>query len=119
MYENEISSYKHAHLKAGDNKNQKKNKDDKRKQKTTSKLLIFFLFLNCTLIEIFTCWTTVKAIQIAPELGMIDFTPLTTLIGAVVSEVIGFAIYSIKSAKENSANGIVYEMAMKENNDVG
>ena len=43
---------------------------------------------------------------------MPDFTPLVTLIGAVVSEVIGFAIYAIKSAKENTSGGIVYETAM-------
>ena len=41
-----------------------------------------------------------------------DFTPLVTLIGAVVSEVIGFAIYAIKSAKENTEGGIIYETTM-------
>lgn len=41
-----------------------------------------------------------------------DLTPLITLIGAVVSEVIGFAIYSIKAAKENTSGGIVYDLAM-------
>jgi hypothetical protein len=45
-----------------------------------------------------------------------DFSPLITLIGAVVSEVIGFAIYSIKAAKENTKGGIVYESAMRELN---
>jgi hypothetical protein len=43
-----------------------------------------------------------------------DLTPLVTLIGAVVSEVIGFAIYSIKAAKENTKGGLVYDKAMKE-----
>ncbi|MBP3801389.1 MAG: hypothetical protein J6I85_05160 [Clostridia bacterium] len=41
-----------------------------------------------------------------------DFSPLITLIGAVVGEVIGFAIYSIKAAKENTKNGITYELAL-------
>jgi len=45
---------------------------------------------------------------------MPDFSPLVTLIGAVVSEVIGFAIYSIKATKENTKGGIVYDTAMKE-----
>lgn len=76
----------------------------------TSKLLILFLFINCTLIELFTGWVTIKSIDLA-TLTMVgpDFTPLVTLIGAVVSEVIGFAIYAIKSAKENTEGGIIYE----------
>ena len=37
-----------------------------------------------------------------------DFTPLVTLVGAIVSEVIGYAVYAIKAAKENCANGITY-----------
>ena len=79
----------------------------------TSKLLILFLFINCTLIELFTGWVTIKSIDLA-TLTMVgpDFTPLVTLIGAVVSEVIGFAIYSIKSAKENTEGGIIYETTM-------
>ena len=43
-----------------------------------------------------------------------DFSPLVALIGAVIGEVIGFAVYSLKSAKENTKNGIVYEQAMLE-----
>ena len=79
----------------------------------TSKLLILFLFINCTLIELFTGWVTIKSLDLA-TLTMVgpDFTPLVTLIGAVVSEVIGFAIYAIKSAKENTEGGIIYETTM-------
>ena len=79
----------------------------------TSKLLILFLFINCTLIELFTGWVTIKSIDLA-TLTMVgpDFTPLVTLIGAVVSEVIGFAVYAIKSAKENTEGGIIYETTM-------
>lgn len=79
----------------------------------TSKLLILFLFINCTLIELFTGWVTIKSIDLA-TITMVgpDFTPLVTLIGAVVSEVIGFAIYAIKSAKENTEGGIIYETTM-------
>lgn len=80
---------------------------------STSKLLIMFLFINCTIIEIFTGYVTLKSLDIATMTFMMpDFTPLVTLIGAVVSEVIGFAIYAIKSAKENTSGGIVYETAM-------
>lgn len=85
----------------------------KKKKASTSKLLILFLFLNCSLIELFTGYVTVQSLRLAATTGMgPDFMPLITLIGAVVGEVIGFAIYAIKSAKENTAGGIVYETAM-------
>lgn len=82
---------------------------------STSKFLIIFLFLNCTFIELFTGWVTAKSLDLSTmTLMMPDFTPLVTLIGAVVSEVIGFAIYSLKSMKENTTGGIVYETALAE-----
>ena len=87
----------------------------KQKKISTSKLLILFLFLNCTVIEIFTGWVTIQSIAlVSTTMMMPDFSPLVTLIGAVVSEVIGFAIYSIKATKENTKGGIVYDTAMKE-----
>lgn len=46
--------------------------------------------------------------------GMVDFSPIVTLIGAVVGEVIGFAIYAAKSTKENTEGGIVYQNMMNE-----
>lgn len=80
---------------------------------TTSKMLIAFLFISCSAIEIFTGIVTIKSFTLAAQLGFSpDFTPLITLIGAVVSEVIGFAIYAIKSLKENTKGGIVYDTAM-------
>ena len=86
-----------------------------RKKISTTKLLIAFLFLNCTAIEIFTGWATMQSFVLAKTLGFsVDFSPLVTLIGAVVSEVIGYAIYSIKSTKENTKGGIVYESALRE-----
>ena len=102
---------------------QKKLKEEKRNffkrlpKFSTSKLLILFLFLNCTLIELFTAWVTIQSIGLVQiTMTAPDFSPLITLIGAVVSEVIGFAIYSIKAAKENTKGGIVYESAMRELN---
>ena len=91
---------------------QRQFKETHRPKISTSKLLIIFLFINCTIIEIFTGYVTLKSLDIATMTFMMpDFTPLVTLIGAVVSEVIGFAIYAIKSAKENTSGGIVYETA--------
>ena len=85
------------------------------KKISTSKLLIALLFINCTAIEIFTGWAMVKMLAIALIAGIsIDFTPLVALIGAVVGEVIGYAIYSLKAMKENTQNGIVYDLAMLE-----
>lgn len=95
-------------------KKEKRELEDKYRIKpSTSKILILFLFINCTLIELFTGWVTIKSLNLA-TLTMLspDFTPLVTLIGAVVSEVIGFAIYAIKSAKENTTGGIIYETTM-------
>lgn len=84
----------------------------------TSKLLISFLFANCTIIEIFTGWTTIKSFELAHELMISpDLTPLVALIGAVVGEVIGYAVYSVKATKENTVGGIVYDQAMHSNND--
>ena len=85
---------------------------------STSKLLIIFLFINCTLIEIFTGWAMVKMLSLAFIAGtMIDFTPLVALIGAVVGEVFGYAIYSLKSTKENTVGGIVYDSVINNSND--
>ena len=85
---------------------------------STSKLLIIFLFINCTLIEIFTGWAMVKMLSLAFIAGtMIDFTPLVALIGAVVGEVFGYAIYSLKSTKENTIGGIVYDSVINNSDD--
>lgn len=82
---------------------------------STSKLLIFFLFLNCTIIELFTGFVTLKNLDLTTlTMANPDFTPLVTLIGAVVSEVVGYAVYALKSAKENTAGGITYETAMRQ-----
>lgn len=110
-----------------ENKIKKEKKELKGKKITTTKLLIFFLFLNCTIIELFTCWATIQSFSLAMITGMsIDFTPLITLIGSVVGEVIGFAIYAIKSTKENTIGGIIYDSTFlnskeqnNNNNNVG
>ena len=82
---------------------------------STSKLLIIFLFINCTIIELFTGFVTLKSLDLtALTMANPDFTPLVALIGAVVSEVVGYAVYALKSAKENTAGGITYEAAMRQ-----
>lgn len=82
---------------------------------STSKLLILFLFINCTIIEFFTGFVTLKSLDLTTlTMANPDFTPLVALIGAVVSEVVGYAVYALKSAKENTAGGITYEAAMRQ-----
>ena len=88
-----------------------------KKQTSTTKRIILFLFINCSLIEIFTGVITIINLHLAATTGaMIDFTPIVTLIGAVVSEVIGFAIYAVKATKQNTRNGIVFEQMMNKYN---
>jgi len=86
------------------------------KQLSTSKKALIFLLVNCSLIEIFTLWVTIKSINLASAMGIApDFTPLITLIGAIVGEVIGLVAYYAKSTKENTSGGIVYESAAAAN----
>jgi len=66
---------------------------------------MLFLFISCSAIEIFTMYAIIKGMNMG--FG-IDFTPLTMLITAVVAEVIGFSVYSLKSMKENTKGGIIY-----------
>lgn len=86
----------------------------KPKKMSTTKLLVVFLFVNCTIVELFTGWATAQSLKISYMTGNpMDFSPLVTLIGAVVTEVMGFAVYAVKATKENTANGITYMMAQQ------
>lgn len=90
----------------------------KSKKMSTTKFLIGFLFINCTLVELFTGWATTQSLKISYATGNpMDFSPLVTLIGAVVTEVMGFAVYAVKATKENTANGITYMMAQQSLNN--
>lgn len=86
---------------------------EKKDKIANSKLLVWFLFINCTIIELFTIWVIIRELGLAAQ-GILspDLSPLMALISTVVAEVIGFGIYSLKSTKENTAGGIVYETAM-------
>ena len=83
---------------------------EQHKKLSTSKFLMLFLFISCSAIQIFTIILTFKSMS----LGTVDFSALQSLITAVVAEVIGFAIYSLKSLKENTIGGIVYQTAILE-----
>ena len=91
-----------------DKKEIKNRKKKQKKALTTTKFLMLFLFSSCSAIQIFTLVVTVLSITA----GVYDFTALQMLITAVVGQVIAFAIYSLKSLKENTKGGIIYETAM-------
>lgn len=95
-------------------KDRKKPPKAQRKRLTTSKFLMLFLFVSCSAIEIFTMYAIIKGMNMG--FG-VDFTPLTMLITAVVAQVIGYAIYSLKSMRENTKGGIVFEKAMLQQQD--
>ncbi len=90
-------------------KNEKREIKKESKKITTTKLLIFFLFGSCTVIQIFTLYIILKSINLGLST---DLGPLQMLITAIVVEVVSFAIYSIKSLKQNVKNGIIYQTAM-------
>lgn len=86
------------------------------KRLSTSKFMLAILFINCTLIEIFTALVTMQSLSIAKVTGLSpDFTPLVALITAVVGEVIGLVSYLIKASKQNTKGGITYERAAAAN----
>jgi hypothetical protein len=60
----------------------------------TTKLIIIFIFLNCTVVEGYSMWVMYK---------LMDLSALYTLITAVVGETIAFAVYAAKSYKETYA----------------
>lgn len=97
---------------------EKKELSNKRKEiklPSWSKLLSLLLFINFTALEIFIGWVTIKSFALAFQYGISpDFTPLITLISAVLGETISYAIYSLKSKAENTKGGIVFETAMQQ-----
>lgn len=81
----------------------KKNRRKKKKKIETSKVAIFFIFLNCSIIEIYS---------MVAMWYFADLSPLYSLIGAVLGESIAYISYCAKAKKENVKGGITYEMAM-------
>ena len=87
-----------------------------RKKITTSKLVLGVLLASFFCIQIFTAWATIKAIELATITGIMDWTPLVTLIGSIAGSVVSLLGYYAKSAKENTTGGIVYDSAMMQYN---
>lgn len=90
-----------------------KEKAKYKKKHSTSKLLIAFLFINFTLLELFVGYITLQSFSLAATIGYNpDLTPLVTLISIVVAEVLGYFIYSLKAKAENTQGGIDFEREM-------
>ena len=80
-----------------------------------SKMLLIFLFLNFTFLELFIGYVTLQSFTLAFTIGIMpDFTPLVTLIGLVAGETISYGVYCAKSKAENVQGGLVRDLAMKE-----
>lgn len=65
---------------------------ERRKKFTTTKFFMYFILINCTIIEIYSM-VTMYLLQ--------DLSALYSLIGAVVGEGISYAIYCAKSFNES------------------
>lgn len=81
-----------------------KHKNDVKASLSFSKLAFIFMMGNCMIVEIYALITMII---------FADLSPLTTLIAAVIGECVTMIGYYIKSGKENTAGGIVYESAME------
>ncbi len=71
---------------------------------TGSKAGLYYIYIMATVIQIFS---------MVAMWHLQDLSALGGLIAATVGEVFAYASYSAKSAKENTKGGIVYETALK------
>ena len=86
---------------------------NKKRQTAFGKILMIFLFINFTILELFTGWVTIKSFSLAYAIEqMPDFSPLITLLGAVIGETLSYGIYCLKAKAENTEGGIIYETTM-------
>ena len=72
-------------------------KIERKKKRTTTKVFMYIILLNCMAIEIYSMWVMYK---------LVDLSALYTLIGAVISESVSFAIYCAKSFKDSKEEAI-------------
>lgn len=83
---------------------------------TTGKLAMWTLLILCLIVIVFTGYVTIKEFSLAYALGLMpDFTPLVTMIGAILGAAIDVAAYFAKSAKENTKGGITFQAAAMKN----
>ncbi len=68
------------------------------KPPTTTKLLMVFIFLNCTVVEVYS--------MVAMWVIM-DLSPLYSLITSVVAESLSFAVYAAKAYNETKQEALI------------
>lgn len=83
----------------------KHSNDKAKKQLSFSKIAVIFIFINCFVIELYSMVVMVL---------FHDLTSLGSLVMAVLGQCVSLTGYFIKSTKENTSQGIVYETAMYE-----
>lgn len=76
-----------------------------RKKPAVAKLALWYIFGSCTIVQIYS---------MVAMWHFADLSPLITLIGATVGETISYCAYAAKSTKENTSGGIVYDLAMQQ-----
>lgn len=86
-------------------KESKKAYKPKTKWPNQSKLGMWYIFISCTVVQIYS---------MAAMWHFADLSPLYSLIGATVGEGIAYYAYTAKAKAENTAGGIVYENSLKE-----
>lgn len=69
-----------------------KDTSEEKQKITTSKRLMYVIMINCMIVEIYSMWAMFV---------LKDLSALYSLIGAVISESISYAIYCAKSFKES------------------
>ena len=73
---------------------------------------MWLLFILCLGVIIFTGYITLKEFSLAYTFGIMpDFTPLVTMIGAILGATIDIAAYFVKSTKQNTKGGITFQAA--------
>ena len=76
----ELDSIRHQH------------KIERKKKRTTIKVFMYFILLNCTIVEAYSMFVMYQ---------LKDLSALYSLIGAVVGESISYAIYCLKSFNDS------------------
>ena len=71
---------------------------------TQSKLGMWYIFISCTAVQIYS---------MAAMWHFADLSPLYALIGATVGEGFTYYAYTAKAKAENTTGGIVYENSLK------
>lgn len=71
---------------------------------TQSKLGMWYIFISCTAVQIYS---------MVAMWHFADLSPLYALIGATVGEGLTYYAYTAKAKAENTTGGIVYENSLK------